>query len=135
MKEHCTETNTNRLVVFKENKSKLTIENTRQLLATKIKVDGCQITEGLRCDFLYILDNQEFFIELKGQDLSQAIRQLEETIRQLSLDEKKQVKTSFIICTRSPLSSAKIQNLQVRFKKYYNSDLIVKSSPHSHKVP
>lgn len=134
MKEECTITNKNKLVVFQENRSKLTIENIDEVEGSKIIVDGCEITEGLRCDFMYLIKDIEFFIEVKGQDLEHAISQLKTTITKLSQNPKKTKKKSFIICTRSPLSSASIQNLQVKFRKNYNSELIIKSTPYKYKI-
>ena len=132
MKKKCLTTNNDKLVVFKEKRSKLTIVNRKQVSATKVIVDDCVITSGIRCDFLYIINKTELFIELKGQDLNHALDQLETTIKKLSKDSKKFKKKSFIICTRSPLNSASIQNHRVKFRKNFNSELIVKNSPHKH---
>lgn len=134
MKEECTIINKNKLVVFQENKSKLIIENKDEVEGSKIIVDGCEITQGLRCDFMYLIKDTEFYIELKGQDLEHAIIQIKSTISKLSENPKKTKKKSFIICTRSPLSSASIQNLQVKFRKHYNSELIIKSTPYKFKI-
>ena len=132
MKEECCTTNKNKLVTFEEARSKLIIENKDKVSATKIIVDDCEITEGVRCDYMYLIKDTEIYIELKGQDIKHAIEQLETTIKKLSSDIKKQQKKSFVICTRSPLNSASIQNVRVKFKKHYNSDFIVRSSPHKH---
>ncbi len=134
MKRECTIKNRNRLVVFKERRSKLTIENKDEVLATQIIVDGCEITSGLRCDFMFLIKEMEFYIELKGQDINHAIKQIEMTILRLSQDRIKQKKKSFIICTRSPMTSATIQNLQVKFRKKFNSELIIQSSPYKYIV-
>ena len=72
----------------------------------------------------------ECFIELKGQNINEAVKQIEATIKKLSRDQKKQKKKAYIICTRSPMTSKKIQNLSVLFRKRYNSDLIIKSTPY-----
>lgn len=132
MKAKCSTTNKNKLVVFQEMRSKLIIENKNQVTATKVEVDGCEITTGIRCDYLYLINDLELFIELKGQDIQHALEQLEATINKLSKDAKGQKKKSFIICTRSPLNSASIQNFRVKFRKRFNSHLIVKSSPYEH---
>lgn len=134
MKDACTVINRNKIVVFEENRSKLIIENIDEVIGTKVIVDGCEITEGIRCDFLYLIKDIELFIELKGQDLEHALEQLKETIFKLSKHPKNQKKKLFVICTRSPLNSASIQNLQVKFRKNFNCDLIIKSSPHTHKI-
>jgi len=132
MKDECCITNKNKLVVFEEARSKLVIENKDEVEATKVTVDGCEITCGIRCDYMYLIKDSEIYIELKGQDIAHAIEQLETSIKKLSSDAKKQKKKSFVICTRSPLTSASIQNIRVKFRKNYNSDFIVKSSPHKH---
>lgn len=130
MKKECCNTNNNKLVVFEEARSKLVIENKDEVEATKVTVDGCEITSGIRCDYMYLIKETEIFIELKGQDIKHAINQLETTIKKLSSNIKTTKKKSFIICTRSPLTSASIQNVRVKFRKKYNSEFIVKSSPH-----
>ena len=134
MKKKCTVTNSNKLIVFEEKRSKLTIENEDEVVGSKVIIDGCEITNGLRCDFMYLIKGMELFIELKGQDLNHAIEQLKVTIVKLSQNPQKHKKKSFIICTRSPLNSASIQNLQVKFRKNFNSELIIKSSPFKHKI-
>lgn len=129
MKSECTKLSTDKILTFTENRSKLTLVNIDKAKITKVRVDGCQITSGIRCDYLVIAKNIEHYIELKGQDISHAIEQLIATIKELSLDIVKQQKSSYVICTRSPLTSASIQNLQIKFRKQFNSKLIIKSSP------
>lgn len=132
MKDECCITNTNKLVVFEEARSRLVIENKDEVKATKVTVDGCEITTGIRCDYMYLIKDSEIYIELKGQDIKHAIEQIEATIKKLSSNSKEQKKKSFVICTRSPLTSASIQNIRVKFRKHYNSEFIVKSSPYKH---
>ena len=50
-KQACTWEVTDKLLVVKENKCKCVFSNPNQHLLTKIKVDGCQITDGIRCDY------------------------------------------------------------------------------------
>ena len=71
------------------------------------------------------------YIELKGQDLEHAMKQISSTITKLSSDPKKSEKRSYIICTRSPLSSTQIQTFKRIFKRDFNSTLEIKSSPHT----
>jgi len=134
MKKECTQKTNDRIIVFKENRSKLSLLNKNKISTTKVIVDGCEITSGLRCDFLLLTQEIEYFIELKGHNIEHAIKQLVATINKLSVNPKKQKKISFIICTRSPMSSPAIQNLRVKFKKNFSSDLIVKSTPFSYGI-
>ncbi len=134
MKKKCIEKNNNKIIPFKEQRSSLFILNKEQQKTSKIKVDGCEITEGLRCDYLLLTDKMEYFIELKGQDINHAIKQLRQSISKLSRNAREEAKVSFVICSRSPLSSASIQNEQLKFKKEFNSRLIIKSSPFNYEI-
>lgn len=126
----CRETSSQKIFSFRENRSLLTLDNTNGVVSTKIHVDGCEIDDdGIRCDYLHTTNDLEIYIELKGQDIEHAIKQIERTITLLSLDKIRQLKRSYIICTRSPMSSTGIQHFDRIFRKKYNSKLIVKSSP------
>jgi hypothetical protein len=78
---------------------------------------------------LHIAKDIEMYIELKGCDIEYAMKQIEASINVLSCNIQKQKKISYIICTRSPLGSTEIQNYQRKFKKLYNSELKIKSTP------
>lgn len=134
MKNKCIKTTNNKLIVFQENRSKLIVSNKFQIETTKVIVDGCELIDGIRCDFMLLAEDLEYFIELKGQHIDHAIKQLIATINKLSINPKEIDKTSFVICTRSPINSASIQNYQVKFKKNFNSKLIVRSSPYKHEI-
>lgn len=127
---NCRRTSNQKIFVYEEKKSKLTLENKDQVDSISVIVDGCEINDNtIRCDFFHIAKETEFYIELKGQDIEHAVNQIISTIKRLSSNERKQKKRSYIICTRSPLSSSKIQNYKYFFRKHYNSDFVVKSSP------
>jgi len=130
MKKECTTRTKQKIITFSEKRSTLILKNTNQIIATCVVVDGCEITSGVRCDHFMLANDVEHYIELKGQDLTHAIDQIISTIKALSINISKQAKISYIICTRSPLNSTAIQNLQVQFRKNYNSRLIIKSSPY-----
>ena len=55
--------------------------NTCVAYVTHYKIDGCVITQGIRCDFLLINEETKiaYLIELKGSDLIKATQQLENT--------------------------------------------------------
>lgn len=121
-------------IVFEENKSKLTLVNERKLNCKKLKVDGCQIVDGLKCDYALFNDEVECYIELKGQDIKHAFKQLIATMEKLSAQLQKAPKISFVICTRSPLATAEIQDMQLKFKRDYNSKLLVRSKDYEHSI-
>lgn len=126
---NCRLTSKNKIFTFEEQRSKLILKNKDEVESTQIRVDGCEITDGIRCDYLHLAKQIEFYIELKGQDLLHAIEQLERTIGLLGAKYKKQQRICYIICTRSPLTSTEIQQYDRLFRQKFNSRLVIKSSP------
>jgi hypothetical protein len=130
--ENCSVTSKNKVFTFKEQRSELTLKNIDEVESTKVHVDGCEINDtGLRCDYLHLAKDVEFYIELKGQDLEHAMKQLERTIALLGVKNKNQKRVCYIICTRSPLTSTEIQQYDRQFRAKYNSKLVIKSSPYT----
>lgn len=128
----CKTTSRNKIFTFKEQRSSLVLNNINGVSSIKIHVDGCEINDNdIRCDYLHIANDVEMYIELKGQDILHALKQIERTMKLLSSDLQKKPKISYIICTRSPLSSTEIQGFERQFRSKYNSKLVVKSSPYS----
>lgn len=123
----CTFETTEKILVLEENKRKCIFSNPHNNVLTKVKVDGCQITEGVKCDYL-VLDHleNEYFIELKGKDIPHAIEQLESTIKQLS-NTKSIQKTAIIVTSRYPSNDTSMQRAKALFKKKYKVDLISKN--------
>lgn len=83
-KEFCDQRKT---VVVRDtaNRQEYRVSNISSKELCKIKVDGCLIKEGEKCDYL-ILDCQDklaFFVELKGQDLVKALGQIDTSISRL----------------------------------------------------
>jgi hypothetical protein len=125
--DNCRTKSHQKLFVFEEKKSKLTLENERQVETEKVKVDGCEITDNAaHCDYLLTTEKLEMYIELKGQDIDHAIVQIENTIKRLTAGNR--VKRAYIICTRVPMASPKLQALALQAKKRLNYALIVKGS-------
>lgn len=127
IKKDCIETLNSTRIVCKEHKRKITFINSLKVKVSKIKVDGCQIIEGKRCDYLITYKNNEHFIELKGSDIRHAFKQLKRTIKILG-NTKCISRVSYIISSRSPCSSPEIQDFRVKFGKKYNSKLVVKNN-------
>lgn len=84
---HCVEMRSDSLIVFSENKSKITFENPDHNTYRAIQVDGCvfNAADGHKCDNL--LESEEYadqyFIELKGGDSNKAVKQLEDTLERI----------------------------------------------------
>ncbi|MCA1763425.1 MAG: hypothetical protein LC664_10590 [Flavobacteriales bacterium] len=134
MKEECTERVTHKRIVFEEKRSKLTVNNPKEVQVTKVKVDGCEVNVGRRCDYLFLANGLEHFVELKGQDINYAYKQLVSTIKKLSENPKYQKKVAFIIYHTGVTSSASMLNERAKFKKHLCSELIIKRSPYTYSL-
>jgi hypothetical protein len=116
------------ILVLQEARSRMVFANPARSDLRQVKVDGCLNIAGIKCDFLVIsATDVEHFVELKGADVRHAAAQLEATIGVASTAAKHSPKHSFIISTRCPLLTPEIQNLKARFKKHFNSSLIIKN--------
>ncbi|WP_135187547.1 hypothetical protein [Pseudomonas amygdali] len=100
----------------------------------RTKVDGCLVIEGKRCDWM-IVDketNIEVFIELKGSDVLEGVKQL--SISANALSKRVGKKYGYLICTRSPISSPAIQKLQKEILKTHSLHLRVKRTIHTESI-
>jgi len=135
IKSSCSEVMKDKLIVLTErkNKSNITLQNKSEEFVTKVRVDGCHIMDNQpKCDFLVLKNSEEYFVELKGQNIEHAFKQL---IRTMKLLRKNMgLVNCMVICTRSPLSSVKIQNEAKKFRKKYNAKLIVKKSGNTYPI-
>ncbi len=96
---------------------------------------------GSKCDYLLTKYDSspfgEYFVELKGSDVSYGITQLEETIKQLSVRNGEQMeKRAFVVASSvSPKIRTNIQNAKVRFLNEKHTGLylflIIAVWPHS----
>jgi hypothetical protein len=131
--QDCEEIESNRLIVREEKGKKITLLNQQKEYIKVVEVDGCEIVEGNRCDWLFVKitdenDNNEIFVELKGSDIKHACLQLETTIRKLTQDLRKE-KFAIVVCSRvAPSIKTTKQLYQARFKKHLNSTLIFREN-------
>lgn len=132
-------------IVFsdKNSKSEFIIKNDRQHELEKHRVDDCLIkgNEFKKCDWLAIISEKleknisrkEIYIELKGNDVPRAIDQITASVEKLSKN-KKAKKLGYVICTRSPLSSAEIQIKTKQVLQSHKLILRVKTIQHTETV-
>lgn len=126
----CEEYKSDARIVLQENRSKITFLNPNQDQILLITVDNCAINdnETLRCDYAIIpCDEVEIYVELKGSDVSHAVKQIESTISLLSDSPKKIKKLCFVVSTRVPRQTTSVQQLQSQFKKKFNASLRIKN--------
>jgi hypothetical protein len=114
-----------RIALSGKQTSRLYLSNPTERWVEKIQVDGCAITQGLRCDWAVEVDDRvsrkEIFIELKGSHLTHAAKQLAATIVKLSSDPAQTEKRCLIAYERCPLTGPEIKQLQEKFQKKYNA--------------
>lgn len=67
-KKTCTKESTDKILTLEENKRKCVFQNPDRCLLTKVTVDGCQITDGAKCDYL-VLDHYQYQTELISKNI------------------------------------------------------------------
>lgn len=82
--DKCAQCNCNKIIVAAEKKCKYVLNNLKQEKICKIRIDGCYLKEGKRCDYLILTCNTQkaFFVELKGNSYLSAVDQILTTIEQ-----------------------------------------------------
>lgn len=131
-------------LICAENGRKFTIQLPKNSSETfcRVKVDGCVILEDAaqeRCDFMFkrCRNEEVYFVELKGKDVEKGYSQIKSTIEFLrpKLKFQREKVSAFIIVSRSPLSSTRLQALRNEFvKKKYGHVLEVHSREWTHKI-
>jgi hypothetical protein len=106
-----------------ENKKKFTINNPNKRDVYRVKVDGCLITEGRKCDYLFEVDNpisMVFYVELKGDDVKHAYEQIIATIEFCENKHRTTIRKCHIVHSSSPKISPTAQVLKKRLKDKYD---------------
>lgn len=129
--DKCSEKISYKNILIEEKKSsKIIFTNENLIEVTKIQVDDCLDIQGVKCDWLLIINEPyiEIYIELKGSDVEHAFAQIENTIKIVSKDYKIVLKYCYIITTICPINSAQIQVKAKSFKSKYNAVLRIKKT-------
>ena len=99
--------------------------NAKRLSVNHYRIDGVVITNGERCDFAVILEEerkQAILIELKGSDLSKAVRQLETTQKRLEEDLKGYEVYYRIVankCNTTEIKTTEFRKIERKWGKYF----------------
>ena len=116
-KEFC---DTRKTIVVRDsgNKQEYRVTNDNGKEICKIKVDGCLIKEGERCDYLILAceDKSAFFVELKGHDLKKAIAQINSSINKLMTEIKEFKIYARIVLNRNPTPDIN-SSIEIKLKK------------------
>jgi hypothetical protein len=129
IREHrCTNCGEQPVYVRKEKKSQYRLENPNCRTVCITEIDGCYITDGIRCDYLAVNYSglAAYFVELKGSDLLHAVDQIEATINLLRSDLNGFSIFARIVATKIAVpnlrNNPKVLKLQKRLKSR-NGDL------------
>ena len=107
-------------IVFRENKARICFLNPNRKAYDRITVDGCVIREGNKCDFLLASCEygDQYFVELKGENLDYAILQLESTFEKLLDSRKGVMRKAFVVSSNAGMRiNTHRQQLEKRFKR------------------
>ncbi len=123
----CERTLRRQKIVLEEGKTKVTFGNPRKRTVRHVKVDGCAIKTGVRCDDLLITaSGTAYYVELKGSAMGKAVKQLERTVRVLDEGE---TRFCFAVGHRvAPSFLPTLQRAKVQFKRDLNASLLTKKS-------
>ena len=121
MIEDCNSSNKNKIVSVSENKRTFRINNKSLFTINKVEVDGCYISEGRKCDFLFEIIEDEvkevFYVELKGKHIEDAVEQLEATLKACLELHKTIPRSCYIVASRVPKASTSTQKYKKEFKR------------------
>ena len=121
MIEDCNSSNKNKIVFVSENKRTFRINNKSLFTINKVEVDGCYISEGRKCDFLFEIIEDDvkevFYVELKGKHIEDAVEQLESTLKVCLELHKTIPRSCYIVASRVPKASTSTQKYKKEFKR------------------
>lgn len=106
---------------------------------TKIKIDGCLIAlQNIeKCDFGFVrhLNQQFYFVELKGKDIQKAYNQIVGTINYFNthlIKIPKNMRFGFIISSYVPKAGISANILKQDFAKKFGKKLEIKNKEFKH---
>ena len=120
------------LISVKENGKKYILKVSENCFSSVFQIDGCIIREGEKCDKLILCEVtpnsitlNEVFVELKGCDVSHAIKQLEATLQCPTLKHTSTRRFARIIASSYPSSknNPMVERAKVRLRTQYQCEL------------
>ena len=126
----CNELTQHKNIPVSENKRVFRVINQFKKYVNKVTVDGCYMTNGAKCDYLFeILEKEQiqnvFYVELKGSDIPHAIEQLEATIYHCKSSHKEYKKESYVVASKVPKAGVSSQVLKKKFLAKNNIQLFI----------
>lgn len=130
---HCVRSTTDSQVKVSENGRSFALKNRSALSVELVVVDGCAISTGERCDYLYRFSGKEAYVELKGADIKKAVDQIDASVRQLSAVDKVD-RLAFIVSSRVPKEDSSTMLAKLRLLRDLVATLKVKNGSIEHVV-
>lgn len=127
----CTETVTHSRVKVEQNKRKAVFRNEERVDFEVSEIDGCLVTEGIRCDNLVSRkDDHSVMIELKGSDVSHACDQLFASVDHPEVTPLLKQNIGFlIVCSKYPRFDTFVRKAKDKAMKQYRAGFhVVKNS-------
>jgi len=118
--ENCGQLRKDKIISVAENNRKFILKNPQTKPVYQVTVDGCLITEGKRCDYLFEIDKpiqKVFYVELKGKDVEKACEQLKTTINSCKNRHQNALKECHVVASRIPKLGTGTQVLKKKFKQ------------------
>lgn len=131
----CVRDTADSIIKFEEKHSVLRFHNSERRTYKRVLVDGCAITEGLKCDNLLTKQDgtEERFVELKGTDIPHGLEQLKASI--IILGEFPEERKAYLIFTACPTAAqTKLQIAKMEFKRRFNAELIARRTPYDERL-
>ena len=130
MINRCNQFSQNRNIPVSENGRTFRVINDTQKYINKVEVDGCYITNGAKCDWLFEVVEKDlvsnvFYVELKGSDISHAIVQLETTISHCEKFHSSTQRQAYIVASKVPKSGTSSQVYKKNFTSKNNIQLFI----------
>lgn len=117
----CATVSRNKLIPATEHKRKFTLHNPCEKTVAKVKVDGCLLLTGKRCDYLFEIDqpiSKVIYLELKGRNIEDAYEQLVSTVEQFrGVHASVSKKTCCVVAATVPKTTSASQQQDIKLKK------------------
>lgn len=126
--EGCSDRGSDPVISRTENGRTFRIRNAGRGKVAVVRVDGCLIRDGERCDYLFELGDDRHcavYVELKGADIAKAVRQLEATMAQLTERHRRATRVCHVVASRVPRAGPAIQILKRGFYRSHGVHLHV----------
>ena len=124
--KECVELRDDPVIAKKNNGIGFRLENPKRKKVELVDIDCAIPASTIKCDFLARVEHAGYFIELKGQDLPYAIRQIVATMKDYDRSGNQRLKsrTAVVAYSRNKVSSTRMKILTQELAAKFNTRLI-----------